>query len=133
MTVAGATILSEAELRLEQLAGRLRDAAASLDHDDLCWACTQAERSTHEPTRLRAAQLLAQSFQKFAHEERDLARRVHRVLLHDLMAGRKNLSHPSCSWLVGSYLRDESLPHIPWGNATEVAAAAECFYGVCDK
>jgi hypothetical protein len=56
----------------------------------------------------------------------------HRALFRDLRQPARTLAHPACSRLLGAYLREDNLPHIPWESAWEVIRAAECFYGDAD-
>jgi hypothetical protein len=120
------------EARLDDLEARAKSSPRQVTVEDLSWLADLSQHTHDEVARLRSSQLLAQLFWTFARKDQPFALRVHRLLMRDLMASRKTLSHPSCSWLVATYLQDDNLAHIPWGNATEVSAAAECFYGFYD-
>jgi hypothetical protein len=91
-----------------------------------------AERPATPEVQLRAAILLSQIYPTLAPADPDFASRTHTILLRDLREPRKTLSHPSCSWLVMTHLREENMAHIPWVSTEEVASAAECFYGFCE-
>lgn len=91
-----------------------------------------AAQPANAEVQLRAAVLLAQSYPTLAPNDPAFAQRTHTILLRDLRQPRRTLSHPSCSWLVMTHLREENLAHIPWQSAEEVASAAECFYGFCE-
>ncbi|HEX8520690.1 MAG TPA: potassium channel family protein [Tepidisphaeraceae bacterium] len=123
---------SSVEDRLDALEEQAHERTRRLSPEDLAWLAEVSQQTRDEISRLRGSQLLAESYWSFAHKDRDFALRVHHLLMRDLMANSRTLSHPSCSWLVATYLQDDNLPMIPWSNASEVSAAAECFYGFYD-
>lgn len=89
-----------------------------------------AARPGNGEVQMRAAVLLSQLYPALAPGNPAFAQRTHTALLRDLRQPRLALAHPACRWLLTTHLRDENLAHIPWRSASEVASAAECFYGL---